>query len=127
MATKTAAKPRATTSTRSTSTRSRDTSRRAKPKKRWTSRAVVRGIEAGSSVSCVWCGQQIKFKAKVRLQQVICNVYVKGAWSRVEHFHADCYDEAGNPHGEPEVSSATNPRRAAATPADARPARAPTA
>lgn len=124
MATKTATKPRASTST---TTRSRAGARRAKPAKRWTSRAVVRYIEAGSSVSCMACGDPIKFKAKIRLQQVICNVYVKGAWDRVEHFHADCYADAGNPYGEAEVSAATNPRRAAATPADAPTSPAPTA
>ena len=34
--------------------------------------------------------------------QVICNVYVKGRWDRVEHFHAPCYEEAGQPFGEPQ-------------------------
>lgn len=88
---------------------------------------MVRSIEPGSSVSCMTCGDPIKFKAKIRAQQVICNVYVKGAWNRVEHFHADCYTAAGDPYGAPEVSAATNPRRAAANAPAAPPDSAPTA
>lgn len=126
MATKTATTQRATkrgASGRSTPRQSRP----AKTAQRWTSRAVVRSIEAGSSVTCAACGEPVKFKAKVRAQQVICNVYVKGAWDRVEHFHADCYTSAGSPHGDAQVSAATNPRRAAATPAGAPPAPGPAA
>ena len=98
MATKTATKPR---------TQAASTPRSAKPKakpaatktKRWRSRAVVRSIEAGSSVTCAACDERVKFQAKVRLQQVICNVYVKGVWNRVEHYHAECYRKAGEPYG----------------------------
>jgi len=43
----------------------------------------------------------VKFQARLRLQQVICNVYVKNVWDRVEHYHADCYQAAGSPYGEP--------------------------
>ena len=64
------------------------------------SRAVVRNVEAGSSAMCASCGDQVKFAAKVRRQQVICNVYVSGKWDRVEHYHAECYEAAGEPHGE---------------------------
>lgn len=78
-------------------------------------------------MTCVGCGEPIKFKAKVRAQQVICNVYVKGAWNRVEHYHADCYTTAGSPHGTAEESAATNPRRAAANAPAAQPAPAPAA
>ena len=42
----------------------------------------------------------MKFAAKVQRQQVIANVYVDGRWNRVEHFHAECYDEAGLPYGQ---------------------------
>ncbi|MGE0880396.1 MAG: hypothetical protein AB7L13_23945 [Acidimicrobiia bacterium] len=63
-------------------------------------RAVVRSIDAGSSAMCVSCGQQVKFSAKVKKQQVICNVYTKGKWDRVEHYHFECYVDAGSPHGE---------------------------
>ncbi len=67
---------------------------------KWTSRAVIRDVEAGSTVDCASCGERVKFQAKMRNRQVICNVYVNGHWDRVEHFHADCYAAAGNPHGE---------------------------
>ena len=35
----------------------------------------------------------------MRNQQVICNIYVDGRWNRVEHYHSQCYGEAGEPHG----------------------------
>jgi hypothetical protein len=69
-------------------------------RKRWKSRAVVRHVEAGSDAYCSACGDRVKFRAKVKQQQVICNVYVRGIWDRVEHFHAECYQEAGRPYGE---------------------------
>lgn len=65
------------------------------------SRAVIRPIEAGSYVDCAACGQRVKFQAKIRLMQVICNVYTDGRWDRVEHFHDACYREAELPYGEP--------------------------
>jgi hypothetical protein len=43
----------------------------------------------------------VKFVARAQLRQVIANVYVEGAWNRVEHFHADCYVEADQPYGDP--------------------------
>jgi hypothetical protein len=67
----------------------------------WKSRAVFRLIEAGSAVTCTGCGEHVKFKAKVRAKQVICNVYTKGVWQRVEHFHEECYKKAGQPYGVP--------------------------
>jgi hypothetical protein len=75
----------------------RRTSRRARAT--WKSRAVVRTIEAGSDAYCEHCGERVKFQAKHKHQQVICNVYVKGTWDRVEHYHAACYDLAGQPYG----------------------------
>lgn len=63
------------------------------------SRAVQRRVEAGSSVICVACDQQVKFAAKLNRQQVIANVYVEGRWTRVEHFHAECYEGAADPYG----------------------------
>ena len=69
------------------------------------SRAVVRDVEAGSSVDCAHCGERVKFQAKVRNKQVICNIYVSGVWNRVEHFHQACYEEAGNPFGEADASN----------------------
>ena len=74
----------------------------AKPKKvKKTSRAVTRLVEPGSQVDCSHCGERVKFQAKMRHQQVICNVYVKSKWDRVEHFHADCYKKAKQPFGKP--------------------------
>jgi hypothetical protein len=68
---------------------------------KWKSRAVIRLIEPGCSVDCAYCGERVKFQARMRLQQVICNVYVKNVWDRVEHFHAACYELAGSPYGVP--------------------------
>lgn len=65
------------------------------------SRAVTRLVEPGSQVDCQYCGERVKFQAKMRHQQVICNVYEKGKWVRVEHFHADCYKKAKQPFGKP--------------------------
>jgi hypothetical protein len=96
MATATKAKPKGSTATR----RRKATPKRAT--KRWRSRAVLRRIEAGSSVSCVRCEDHIKFSAKDRANQVICNVYRKGVWDRVEHYHEACYLDADSPYGQAE-------------------------
>lgn len=63
------------------------------------SRAVLRTIEPGTTVECSYCGERVKFQARLREQQVICNVYVKGRWDRVEHYHARCYEAAKRPYG----------------------------
>ena len=63
------------------------------------SRAVTRLVEAGSSATCAACGRPVKFSAKTKLFQVIANVYVDRRWDRVEHYHAECYDAAGQPYG----------------------------
>lgn len=68
--------------------------------KKWTSRAVRRTVDAGNSAYCAQCGELIKFRAKVRANQIICNVYVKNKWDRVEHYHEECYDEAKRPFGD---------------------------
>lgn len=65
------------------------------------SRAAQRRVEAGSSVMCAACDEQVKFAAKQNRQQVIANVYVDGRWDRVEHFHKECYEKAGSPYGKP--------------------------
>ena len=65
------------------------------------SRAAQRSVEAGSYVDCVHCGERVKFQAKLRNQQVICNIYTDGRWTRVDHYHAECYIEAGEPFGTP--------------------------
>lgn len=79
-----------------------------------TSRAVIRYIEAGSSVSCAHCRGGVLFRARVRAQQVICNVYDEGRWLRVEHYHRDCYDEAGAPYGTADDTQPMRPRQRAA-------------
>jgi hypothetical protein len=63
------------------------------------SRAVERPIAAGNTATCTVCGQPVKFVAKAQLRQVIANVYEEGRWNRVEHFHADCYQQVGEPYG----------------------------
>lgn len=65
------------------------------------SRAVERTVEPGNSAVCSHCGAPVKFVARAQLRQVIANVYVEGAWDRVEHFHSECYGEAGEPYGTP--------------------------
>lgn len=65
----------------------------------WTSRAVLRLVEAGSWVRCIQCDEPITFRARERREKVICNVYDGGQWQRVEHYHAECYGDAGTPHG----------------------------
>jgi hypothetical protein len=63
------------------------------------SRAVMRLIEPGGYMYCAYCDKRIKFATRLRLQQVIANVYLEGSWDRVEHFHEDCYAAAGHPYG----------------------------
>ena len=77
------------------------------------SRAVLRTIEAGSSAMCVTCDEQVKFRAKVKMHQVVCNVYVNGKWDRVEHYHHECYSTAGQPYGEPVANVPTRVTTAA--------------
>jgi len=77
------------------------------------SRAVLRDVEPGSTVDCIHCGERVKFQAKVRHKQVICNVYEQGRWVRVEHFHADCYDTADLPHGPVDTTPVVKARRSA--------------
>lgn len=74
------------------------------------SRAVERPIEPGNSAACAHCGEVVKFVARARLRRVIANVYVGGTWVRVEHFHKNCYEKAGKPHGEliPDAKSRSN-------------------
>ncbi len=66
----------------------------------WESRAVLRLIEPGSVAECPHCGERVKFRARHRDQQVICNVYEDGVWQRVEQYHLLCYEEAGSPYGD---------------------------
>ena len=68
---------------------------------KWESRAVVRLVEPGNWAECALCEEIVKFRARERRTQVICNVYVDGKWDRVEHYHPDCYKAADSPYGEP--------------------------
>ncbi len=95
------------------------TNKKTSTSSRLTSRAVTRDVEAGSTVDCAQCGDRVKFQAKVRNRQVICNVYIKGAWDRVEHYHSECYTDAEEPYGEPEPAPDFRRRRAAAAAAKA--------
>ncbi len=70
------------------------------PTQAWESRAVIRLIEAGSVAECPQCHERVKFRARHRDQQVICNVYDKGVWQRVEQYHLECYETAESPYGE---------------------------
>ena len=63
------------------------------------SRAVLRRVEAGNTATCAHCSEPVTFTAKTQRQQVIANVYVDSRWDRVEHFHSECYEEAGQPYG----------------------------
>jgi hypothetical protein len=78
------------------------------------SRAVLRDVEPGSTVECVLCDERIKFQAKVRHKQIICNVYIGQTWDRVEHFHAPCYEVANEPHGPVDTTPVVKARRVAA-------------
>jgi len=93
-------KPAAKTKTKTSKTSKTSSASKARAKT-WRSRAVLRLVEPGSMVDCTHCGERVKFQAKMRNQQVICNVYVKNVWDRVEHFHAPCYEEADQPFGPP--------------------------
>ncbi|MGI9621962.1 MAG: hypothetical protein ACR2PK_03925 [Acidimicrobiales bacterium] len=69
--------------------------------KKWTSRAVSRLVEPGNWAECALCEDVVKFRARERRTQVICNVYVDNRWDRVEHYHPECYVDASEPYGEP--------------------------
>jgi hypothetical protein len=93
------------------STRRATTSRRSNASRTRSSRAVLREVEPGSSVDCIHCGERVKFQAKVRNKQVICNVYERSVWLRVEHYHDRCYTKAKQPHGPVDRTPVTKVRR----------------
>ena len=62
-------------------------------------RAVLRRIDPGNEAFCAACGEPVRFVAKSKRPQVICNVYEQGKWNRVEQYHEECYQQAGEPHG----------------------------
>lgn len=82
-----------------TSARARNQAKASQAKVVPVSRAVTRLIEAGCMAECLHCEERVKFRARHRDLQVICNVYKGKVWQRVEHFHADCYPLAGEPYG----------------------------
>lgn len=82
-----------------TSARARNQAKASQAKVVPVSRAVTRLIEAGCMAECLHCEERVKFRARHRDLQVICNVYKGKIWQRVEHFHADCYPLAGEPYG----------------------------
>lgn len=67
-------------------------------------RAVLRQVEPGCMGRCTGCDKQIQFRARKRCQQVIANVYSGPRWDHVEHWHADCYVDGGEPHGPADTS-----------------------
>lgn len=81
---------------------------------RCTTRAVLRDVEPGSTLDCMYCGEQIKFQAKTRPKQIICNVYESSRWNRVEHFHEGCYHDAREPHGSVDTTPPPRNRRSIA-------------
>ena len=66
-----------------------------------STRAVMRLVEPGNEAMCSHCGRQVKFAARVHPRQVIANIYEGGVWKRIEHFHEECYADAGEPFGPP--------------------------
>ncbi len=88
----------ATTSAKPPATKA-PAARKATGKDKWQSRAVLRLIEAGCVAECPVCSERVKYRARHRDQQVICNVYDKGRWQRVEQYHLDCYTSADSPYG----------------------------
>jgi hypothetical protein len=71
-------------------------------------RAVKLRIEPGNVADCLHCGVYIKFNSRLPesgRRQIVCNIYKKRKWDRVEHYHQDCYDEVGRPYGDPIPSS----------------------
>lgn len=68
-----------------------------------SSRAVLRPIDPGNAAYCPLCEEPVKFRARNKGRQVICNVYAEGRWNRVEHWHLACYEKGGEPYGAPQV------------------------
>lgn len=73
-------------------------------------RAVLRLVQTGMDNICTGCHRSITWRAATQRREVICNVYKRGHWDRVEHFHADCYVAAGEPHGPADASKVTHGR-----------------
>lgn len=67
------------------------------------SRAAIRTVEPGTSTWCHSCEDPIKFNARKKPKEVICNVYDDGQWQGVERYHTPCYEAVGSPYGEASV------------------------
>lgn len=66
-------------------------------------RALTRRIIQGSNINCPGCDEIVLYRPwKGTEYQILCNVYWRGRWHRVEHWHPDYYLDAGQPHGEPQ-------------------------
>ena len=77
---------------------------------RRVSRARLRVIVAGTAFVCSGCYSPIKFDAQKRkAQRVVCNVYIRRVWDRVEHYHLHCYLEIGSPYGIAQTDEDTDP------------------
>ncbi len=64
-------------------------------------RAVIRRIEPRNNVWCAACDGLLTFRARYKNCQIIANIYKDDKWDRVAHWHPVCYDQAGQPYGEP--------------------------
>ncbi|MFI5240350.1 MAG: hypothetical protein ACHQUB_01420 [Candidatus Saccharimonadia bacterium] len=63
-------------------------------------RVVSHQIDAGNYADCEACGEPVKFIARQHPRRIIVNLYKKGVWQAVLNYHPECYEGAGNPHGE---------------------------
>lgn len=64
-------------------------------------RAVAIKTTPGVYEWCAGCASQIRFQPwrGTRPHHICANVYRRGTWDRVEHWHPTCYRQAGHPHG----------------------------
>lgn len=69
------------------------------PERTFQTRVVSKPCTAGDFIVCRRCGAEIKYRARTKDREVLCNVYENGAWDRLERFHPACYVGAGEPYG----------------------------
>ena len=57
--------------------------------------------EWSRATTCAACAAASRSSSPPRThpRQVIANIYLEGAWNRVDHFHEECYLDAGEPYG----------------------------
>lgn len=66
-------------------------------------RCVLRQVnpaEGGPEFYCAACETPIRWKAREKRWKVIAHVYRAKRWVRDDHFHLQCYTDAGSPYGE---------------------------